>query len=292
MSKFGTLILGPAGAGKHSRRSSFYVNLDPAAEDFEYAPDLDIRDLITLEDVMEEMGLGPNGGLVHCFEFLLENLDFLSSALEPLTDEYLIIFDLPGQIELYTHIPLLPALIAHLGRMGPLNISLCAVYLLEATFVVDRAKFFAGALSAMSAMVLLELPHVNVMSKCDLVKGVVGNRELKAFVRGDVDEVMQGEATGVDDLPGASEEGAEEQRAEFPMDPGRKENVMNGASFKRLNRAVAGLIEEFGMVQFLKLEADEEDSVGAILAYVDEAIQFHEAQEPREPPEMEQDWDG
>lgn len=176
--------------------------------------------------------------------------------------------------------------------MGPLNISLCAVYLLEATFVVDRAKFFAGALSAMSAMVLLELPHVNVMSKCDLVKGVVGNRELKAFVRGDVDEVMQGEAIGVDDLPGAAEEASEEEQMESPADPGRKENVMNGASFKRLNRVVAGLIEEFGMVQFLKLEADEEESVGAILAYIDEAIQFHEAQEPREPPEMEQDWDG
>lgn len=44
------------------------MNLDPAAEDLDYTPDLDIRDLITLEDVMEEMGLGPNGGLVYCFE--------------------------------------------------------------------------------------------------------------------------------------------------------------------------------------------------------------------------------
>ena len=94
MSKFGVLVMGPAGAGKTTfcnaliqhlqttRRSCFYVNLDPAAETFSYEPDLDIRELITLEDVMEELGLGPNGGLIYCFEFLLQNLDFLSEALD------------------------------------------------------------------------------------------------------------------------------------------------------------------------------------------------------------------
>jgi GPN-loop GTPase len=40
------------------------VNLDPAAEAFEYEVAFDVRDLITLSDVMEELELGPNGGLV------------------------------------------------------------------------------------------------------------------------------------------------------------------------------------------------------------------------------------
>jgi hypothetical protein len=31
------------------------INLDPAAEYFKYKCDVDIRDLITLEDVMQEM---------------------------------------------------------------------------------------------------------------------------------------------------------------------------------------------------------------------------------------------
>jgi hypothetical protein len=34
---------------------------DPAAEHFNYPVSFDIRDLVTLEDVMEEMELGPNG---------------------------------------------------------------------------------------------------------------------------------------------------------------------------------------------------------------------------------------
>lgn len=30
---------------------------------------VDIRELISLEDVMEELGLGPNGGLLYCMEY-------------------------------------------------------------------------------------------------------------------------------------------------------------------------------------------------------------------------------
>lgn len=34
----------------------------------------DIRDLISLEDVMEELELGPNGGLVYCMEYPLKRV--------------------------------------------------------------------------------------------------------------------------------------------------------------------------------------------------------------------------
>lgn len=46
------------------------VNLDPAAEYFDYEPLVDIRELIQLDDAMEDVELqfGPNGGLVFCME--------------------------------------------------------------------------------------------------------------------------------------------------------------------------------------------------------------------------------
>ncbi|KAK5092881.1 hypothetical protein LTR70_006013 [Exophiala xenobiotica] len=292
MSKFGLLVMGPAGAGKTTfctaliqhlqtvRRSCFYVNLDPAADTFAYTPDLDIRDLISLDDVMEEMSLGPNGGLIFCFEFLLQNLDFLQTAIDPLSEEYLIIFDLPGQIELYTHIPLLPELIKFLARAGPLNISLCAAYLLEATFVVDKAKFFAGTLSAMSAMIMMELPHVNILSKMDLLKGQINNTQLKKFVDPDAN-LLDEEDTGRSELVADDILHAE--------DPKETDQLMSGGSFQKLNRAVARLIDDFSMVSFLKLDANDEESVGDILSYIDDAIQYHEAQEPREPKEFDLD---
>lgn len=75
-------VSGPAGSGKSTfcssmltnlqaqKRTAHLFNLDPAADvsSFEYAPSIDIRDLISLDDVMTELHYGPNGGLVYCFE--------------------------------------------------------------------------------------------------------------------------------------------------------------------------------------------------------------------------------
>ncbi|KAH6606412.1 hypothetical protein Trco_005565 [Trichoderma cornu-damae] len=297
MSKFGVMVMGPAGAGKSTfcaalithlqlnRRSAFYINLDPAAESFEHQPDLDIKELISLKDAMEEVGLGPNGGLIYCFEFLMENLDWLTEALDSLTEEYLVIIDMPGQIELYTHIPILPALVKFLTQSGALDMRLAAVYLLEATFVVDRAKFFAGTLSAMSAMLMLEVPHINVLSKMDLVKDQVKKKDMKRFLTPDVallddDPLERGRRTA---------QGPDEEDDESAP-PGDKAQVMKGASFRRLNRAVAGLIESFSMISYLKLDVTDEDSVGGILSHIDDCIQYHEAQDPREPDD-EQEYD-
>jgi GTPase SAR1 family protein len=81
--RYALFVTGPAGAGKStfcqallthmamSKRTAHLVNLDPAADppgNTDHAPAIDIRELVPLEDVMEELGLGPNGGLVHCFE--------------------------------------------------------------------------------------------------------------------------------------------------------------------------------------------------------------------------------
>ena len=299
MSKFGVLVMGPAGAGKttfcnaviqqlqNTRRSCYYVNLDPAAETFSYEPDLDIRELITLEDVMEELELGPNGGLIYCFEFLLQNLDFLTQAIDPLSEEYLIIFDLPGQIELYTHIPLIPSLVQFMSRAGPLNISLCAAYLLESTFVVDKAKFFAGTLSAMSAMLMMEMPHINILSKMDQAREILSRRELRRFANVDVQSLQEEEEGELDDV---DDDNVERETTEG--DPVSKGAMLSGGSFKRLNQAVAQLIDDFSMVSFLQLDVQDEDSVAAILSHIDDAIQFHEAQEPHEPQdEQEVNWE-
>jgi GPN-loop GTPase len=80
--RYAVLVTGPAGAGKstfsnafmthlrNSKRTAHLVNLDPAAspESFEFKPVIDIKDLISLDDVMSELEYGPNGGLVYCFE--------------------------------------------------------------------------------------------------------------------------------------------------------------------------------------------------------------------------------
>lgn len=72
------------------------MNLDPAAETFKYRCDIDIRDCITVKDTMEELDLGPNGGLVYAIEYLIENMEWLTEELENLGDDDYVLIDCPG----------------------------------------------------------------------------------------------------------------------------------------------------------------------------------------------------
>lgn len=186
-----------------------------------------------------------------------------------MSHEYLIIFDLPGQIELFTHVPVLPNLVASFTR-GSLSMNLCSAYLMEGTFLQDRPKFFSAALSCMSSMMCIELPSIQVLSKMDLVKGQIARKELKRFVHADADLLKEDQTQNLSfDTPGDPVEG-----------PAATENLMGGASFKRLNEAVASLVEEYGLLNFLQLNVQDEESVGDVLSFIDNLIQFHEAQEP------------
>jgi GPN-loop GTPase len=40
-----------------------------------------VRELVSVEDVMAEMNLGPNGGLVYAMEYLVENIDWLQASV-------------------------------------------------------------------------------------------------------------------------------------------------------------------------------------------------------------------
>ena len=53
-------ILSPSRCGDQVLQQ-IYLHADPAADDFTYPVSFDIRDLVPLEDVMEELQLGPNG---------------------------------------------------------------------------------------------------------------------------------------------------------------------------------------------------------------------------------------
>ena len=81
MGKHAFMLLGPAGSGKSTSahileaayqangRAVHVVNLDPAAEAFDYTVAADIRELISVDDAMEQLGLGPNGALLYCMEY-------------------------------------------------------------------------------------------------------------------------------------------------------------------------------------------------------------------------------
>ena len=125
------------------------INLDPAADDFKYPVSGDVRDLISLSEVMEEMDLGPNGALLYSMEYLEDNLEnWLSMTLEGYDDGDCVIFDCPGQIELYSHHSTFRAIADQLQAW---SWHVITVYILDAQFVTDGAKYIAGCLQCQAA---------------------------------------------------------------------------------------------------------------------------------------------
>jgi len=68
-------------------RKCSVVNLDPANDHTSYESALDVRDLVTLDEVMEGEELGPNGGILYALEELEHNFEWLEEGLSKLGGE-------------------------------------------------------------------------------------------------------------------------------------------------------------------------------------------------------------
>jgi GTPase SAR1 family protein len=69
---------------------------------------------------MEEFGLGPNGAILYCIEYLEANFDWLVDELDNLLGEGgdgYVIFDTPGQVELWTNHDSLKNIVDKLVKM-------------------------------------------------------------------------------------------------------------------------------------------------------------------------------
>lgn len=98
-------------------RACSVVNLDPANDRTNYPCAIDIRDLVKLEEAMADDKLGPNGAMLYALEALESNFEWLEEGLKELDQDY-VLFDCPGQVELYTHHESLRKIIFKLDKIG------------------------------------------------------------------------------------------------------------------------------------------------------------------------------
>jgi len=292
---FGQLVIGPPGSGKSTYcngmhqflsaigRKCSIVNLDPANERTSYPCALDIRSLITLEEVMEEEGLGPNGGVLYALEALEKQRGWLEEGLRALGEDY-VLFDCPGQVEVFTHHGSLRNVFLRIQRRGyrvrlsfpfafypspgfspppaqtrwPLKEEeadiryrnqLVALHLTDSYSLTLPSLYISTLLLSLRAMLQMDLPHLNVLTKIDNLASYGPLPFPLVFY------------TEVHDLSYLLPHLA----AEHPTTTSRH------ANFDGLNRAVIELVEEFGLVAFETLAVEDKRSMMTLLQAVDRA---------------------
>lgn len=251
------------------------ANLDPAAEHFAYDVAFDVRDLILVEEVMEELSLGPNGALIYCMEYLLEHLNWLKDHLDDYQDDEYLILDCPGQLELYTHVPIMRRILDRM-RMWGYESSMVSVFCVDATFMGDTFKFISGSLLSLSAMIALEMPHVNVLTKCDLMDPEAVESMLSVESATQLWDMEEDRLAVMNDIALAEQGGDEQQDAAR-----RRLIAQRRRKRHKLTEAICSILDDYTMVSFIPLNLNDEDSVAHVLATIDHTIQYGEDLEVR-----------
>ncbi len=227
------------------------------------------------QSVMKETGLGPNGSTIYCMEYLEKNFDWLKDEILELERNtpgesytYLIV-DCPGQVELVTHHESLEKIIKRLKE--ELGFELCAVHLVDSNFCLEPSKFLSSIVLSISVMLRIALPHINVLSKLDLLeKSGALKFDLEFYmncidVRGLLEQIKSSNTSGDGDNDDLDDDGDK-------LKPISSKQTRH--TFTSLNKAFCDIIEDFNLVSFLAMNVEDKICMARVAQAVDKALGY------------------
>ena len=173
-------VTGTAGSGKSlltSRLAQWYkdtgafpatLNLDPGTLKLPYEPDIDVRNYIDIDRLMDSYGLGPNGSLVMASDMIATKLDEIQAEVDELNPDYIVV-DTPGQIELFAFRASGPYFVSNLKAEDKVN-----VFAFDGMLVSSPINFVSVSLLASAVKLRIKTAQVNVLTKRDLVIDKLG----------------------------------------------------------------------------------------------------------------------
>jgi GTPase SAR1 family protein len=168
-------FIGTAGSGKSTLTYNFQqwmnlrgldaitVNLDPGAENLPYEPDVDIRDWISLKEIMDSYGLGPNGAQIACADMLALNTTDIKKSIEAFKTDY-VLMDTPGQLELFVFREAGKFIIKFLNPERSI-----IAYLLDPSLAKTASGFVSQLLLSINTNFRLSCSQINILSKSDML---------------------------------------------------------------------------------------------------------------------------
>lgn len=168
-------VVGMAGSGKSLFTASFKeflkqsdqdvvaLNLDPGATSLPYNPDVDVRDYVSVQSLMEEYHLGPNGALIMASDLIADHVEEIRSELEEGGPDVVIV-DTPGQIELFAFRESGPYLANAISEEPK-----AVIYSLDGPFSKSPLNFVSNMFLAAAVYSRIRLPQVCAISKADMM---------------------------------------------------------------------------------------------------------------------------
>jgi len=200
---YGIFIVGTAGSGKSLLSASLaewlrtqgedvgIVNLDPGVLSLPYNPDVDIRNSISVKQLMEKFQLGPNGALVMAVDLVADQSFKLNQELADLNPTYVIV-DTPGQMELFAFRASGPFIAKELTLDQKM-----VLYLFDAPFCANPFNYVSNMFLSASVYLRLMLPQVHVLSKVDLISPKDAKKIIEwSSTPSALDETFRGEPSG------------------------------------------------------------------------------------------------
>ena len=168
-------IIGTAGSGKSlltaslnewlkvGKQKSATVNLDPGVLNLPYTPDIDIRDKINIEHIMEDYRLGPNGAMVLAADLIAEEAESLGGEIEDIQSDVVLV-DTPGQMELFAFRASGPYIANELTKEQK-----AIIYLFDAVFSYNPLNYVSNMFLSAAVYNRFFFPQLHALSKCDLL---------------------------------------------------------------------------------------------------------------------------
>ena len=197
-------FVGTAGSGKSTLVASYrqwlddnavdaiVVNMDPGADTLPYDADIDIRDWIRLDQVMEEYGLGPNGAQIVAADLMTVNIEKMMDVVSDYHSDYVLV-DTPGQLELFAFRESSNLTVEAYGKSDSM-----LIYLADPSLCHTPNGFISAMTLGALVQFRLQLPMLNLLSKCDTLTEDDPQRMLDWYEQPDV---LYGDLLESDSLP-------------------------------------------------------------------------------------------